>query len=811
MSDKKYNIKKVGFPNPLSPDSVKKTKGFGLSVGEAIQSEWFRRSNGDCRYYNNRAKYHTLRLYARGEQSIQKYKSELAVNGDLSHTNIDWTPVPIIPKFVDIIVNGMESRLYSVKTTAVDKVASERRNSYIVEMEKDMIGKDLLMEGKETLGVDAFANNPSTLPETSEELEVHMQLNYKQGIEIAEEEAIANIMQANRYDDIKKRVDYDLTVLGVGFAKHSFNTIEGVKLEYVDPADVVYSYTESPYFDDCYYFGEVKRVPLSELKKINPSLSKEEIEEIKNNSSNWNDYHRYDRVDRESQSEFEDHTVNLLYFNYKTTKNLVYKKKKNKRGGDNIIEKDSDWNPPKEKLRDSERIVKEIDVWYEGVMVLGTNIMLKWELCKNMIRRKSATHETLPNYVGVAPRNYNGRTESTVDRMMTFGDLIQLVHLKLQLVVARIVPDGVFIDADGLNEVDLGDGNAYNPKKALELYFQTGSVIGRSLTMEGEYNHAKVPIQELSHSGGGHKIKNLIETYNYYLQMIRDVTGLNEARDASMPDSDTLVGVQKLAALNSNTATRHILNGGLYITEKMAECISYRISDIIQNPEMKKQFTSAIGRSNIAILEDLQKVHLHDFGIYIELSPDEEEKALLENNIQQALSKDQIFLEDAIDVRQIQNLKLANQVLKIRRRKKHKEDIERDQARIDSQTQSAIATNESKAQFEAQKIQMEAEAQMTIDKNLKDLEARNSRIEMEAQRELMNEELRINLILKGQEAEISKFKEETKQDRMDNRVRIQGTQTSMENKRKELGGEPIDFESNHDSLGGFNLSEYNPK
>jgi hypothetical protein len=448
---------------------------------------------------------------------------------------------------------------------------------------------------------------------------------------------------------------------------------------------MVYSFTESPYFDDCYYFGEVKRVPISQIKKLNPELGKDDLETIKSNSGNWNSYHN---LTRETDDTFEDHTVSLLFFNYKTSKELVWKKKPNKRGGHTVTQKDSSWNPPKEKLRDSERISRSVDVWYEGIAVLGTDIVIKWELAENMVRPQSATNKAMSNYIGCAPRTYNGVIESQVRRMIPFGDAVQLSHLKLQQVVQRVVPDGVFIDADGLNEVNLGDGNAYNPQKALELFFQTGSVVGRSMTSEGEFNHGKVPIQEISHASGGNKIQALIGVYNYNLQMLRDVTGINEARDASSPDSRTLVGVQKLAALNSNTATRHILDAGMYITREFAEAISYRIADSLENPMFRDKFLKSLGKSNVSILDDMAKLHLHDFSTFIELSPDAEEQATLENNIQQSLAKDQIYLEDAIDVRQVKNLKLANQFLKMKRKSKLEEDAIKQQQLSQNQTQS---------------------------------------------------------------------------------------------------------------------------
>ena len=273
-----------------------------------------------------------------------------------------------------------------------------------------------------------------------------------------------------------------------------------------------------------------------------------------------------------------------------------------------------------------EKVSKTIEVWYDGVMVMGTNIILKWEMSKNMVRPKSASQRSLPNYIACAPRMYKGSIESLCRRVIPFIDLIQLTHLKMQQIISRMVPDGVFIDADGLNEVDLGNGAAYNPEDALRLYFQTGSVIGRSYTQDGEFNNARVPIQPLSSNGGASKMQLLLSNYAHYLDMIRSVTGLNEARDGSTPSSDALVGVQKLAALNSNTATRHILEAGLFVTRRLAEALSCRVADILEYSDFKEEFLNQIGKYNVNTLEKIKDLYLHDFGIFIELAPDEEEK-----------------------------------------------------------------------------------------------------------------------------------------------------------------------------------------
>ena len=581
MKDVTIDIASTGFPSQFVSDAEKATDEFGLQIGQAIQYEWFKKDGNQCRYYNQWRDFHRLRLYARGEQSIAKYKNEIAVDGDLSYLNLDWTPVPILPKFVDIVVNGMQDREFKVKAYAQDALSQAKRSKYQDMIEGQMAAKDILTTIQEQTGVDPFIMDPDELPSSDEELSLYMNLNYKPAIEIAEEEAIDTMFAENHYDDIRKQLDYDSTVVGMAVAKHEFLPGAGVQISYVDPANVVYSYTEDPHFKDCFYWGEIKTLPIAELLKIDPSLTREDLAEISKYSQSWYDY--YNVAQFYENDIFYRDTCTLMYFNYKTTKKMVYKKRILEGGGSKMIEKDDTFNPPEEMMEDGkfEKIEKTIDVWYDGVMVMGTNILLKWELAKNMVRPKSSSQHALPNYVAVAPRMYKGVIESLVRRMIPFADLIQVTHLKLQQVIARTVPDGVYIDADGLNEVDLGTGAAYDPSDALRLYFQTGSVVGRSYTQDGEYNQGKVPIQQLTSSSGASKTQMLIANYNHYLDMIRSVTGLNEARDGSTPSPDALVGVQKLAALNSNTATRHILDGSLYIYRSLAEALTYRIADIL--------------------------------------------------------------------------------------------------------------------------------------------------------------------------------------------------------------------------------------
>ena len=642
------NFANSNFPSQVVSDAEKISYDYGLKVGRAIESEWFHVDSGIDRYSSSQNHFHNLRLYASGNQSIQKYKNELSINGDLSYLNLDWTPVPVIPKFVDIVVNGIAERMYDVKAYSQDPYGVKKRTEYMESIIADMATQEMNDFTAEAFGVNLYENDPEKLPESEEELELHMQLTYKQAVEIAEEQAINVLMDGNNYELIKKRFYRDLTVLGIGAVKTGFNTSEGVTIDYVDPTNLIYSYTESPYFDDIYYVGEVKTIPINELAKQFPHLDHKALEEINNKKNN----HKHYNNKAGENNRVDNNQVQVLYFNYKTYMNEVYKTKETGSGATKAIAKNDSYNPPEDMQGNFGKMHRSIECLYEGAMVLGTDKLLKWEMSKNMMRPKSDFTKVKMNYSIVAPRMYKGKIDSLVQRITGFADMIQLTHLKLQQVMSRMVPDGVYLDADGLAEIDLGNGTNYSPQEALNMFFQTGSVIGRSMTSDGEMNSGKVPIQEISNGAGGGKLQALIGNYNYYMQMIRDVTGLNEARDGSTPDAKALVGVQKLAAANSNTATRHILQAGLFITQSICECLSLRISDIIEYSPTRNAFINAIGVHNVATLEEMSELHLYDFGIFIELSPDEEEKQMLENNIQIALSQQGIDLEDAIDLRE---------------------------------------------------------------------------------------------------------------------------------------------------------------
>ena len=781
----------VNFPSQAVPDLEKMSAEYGLKVARAIEQEWFKDSHSN-RYNVTQQKFHNLRLYARGEQSIQKYKDELSINGDLSYLNLDWKPVPIIPKFVDIVVNGMAERMFSVKAYSQDQYGVSKRTDYMESMLRDMDAKVYNDQAAKLFNVDLYENKKEDLPDTKEELDLHMQLNYKQAVEIAEEQAINVLLDGNKYDLIRRRLLYDLTVLGIGCVKTGFNWSDGATVQYVDPANIVYSYTDSPYFEDIYYIGEVKTIPINELAREFDQLTESDLEDIHSSSG-------YSTVRGRRINETDKNKVQVLYFNYRTYTNDVYKVKETGSGGYKAIEKPDTFNPPEDKEGGYSRLQRSVECIFEGAMILGTDKLIKWEKAENMMRSKSDFNKVKMNYSLVAPRMYEGRIESIVSRITGFADTIQLTHLKLQQVLSRMVPDGVYLDADGLAEIDLGNGTNYNPQEALNMFFQTGSVIGRSLTADGDPNPGKIPIQQISNGAGQNKMGSLIQTYNYYLQMIRDVTGLNEARDGSSPDPKSLVGVQKLAAANSNVATRHILMSSMFLTSEVAEALSLRISDILEYSPTADAFVQSIGAHNVATLKEMSELHLYDFGIFLELEPDEEEKQMLENNIQTALAQQLIDLDDAIDIREVRNLKLANQLLKIKRRKKQERDQKIAEQNIQAQAKANGETTQVAAQAEMQKNQAKGEMDSRLEQLKGQTKLTHLQEEVRLKKELMQFEFDLNTSLRDQERNSTE--------------KLEGMKEAGKDKRENVKANAKKFESSGNDIlgGGIGLDKFNPQ
>lgn len=350
-----YTNSSSTFPSQVVPDAEKKTYEYGLAVAKAVEDEWFRGDRGTLnggRFGTNWTRFNDLRLYARGEQSVAKYKDELSTNGDLSYLNLDWKPVAVLSKFVDIVVNGMTDKGYEIKSFASDPYAIKQRTDFAFNALRDIENKEMIDQLNAATGQNFYASpDPQELPVNKEELDLYLQLNYKQAIEIAEEEVISNVFNYNKYDETKKRLAYDLTVLGISCVKTNFNLANGVTVDYVDPANLVYSYTNDPNFEDIYYVGEIKSLTLAEIKKQFPYLTKDELERLAKYPG---------RQGYVAQPNYDNDLIQVLYFEYKTFVDQVFKIKKTDQGLEKALVKSDTFNPPTSDNFD--RVSRSIEV-----------------------------------------------------------------------------------------------------------------------------------------------------------------------------------------------------------------------------------------------------------------------------------------------------------------------------------------------------------------------------------------------------------------------------------------------------------------
>lgn len=803
------------YPNPLASDEIKDTKEYGLQYARKIQHEWwYRQESGgsSCQYYDKRQKFHTLRKYARGEQDTEGYKKLLGLDGDDSYTNYDLRPLQVLPKFVKLIVNQMTERLFDIKAEAVDKFSTDLKDTYKKSLEDFVINKPVLEAAEANLGVPVMPENAGELPQTNEEIDLHMQLKYKPAIEIAAEEAIKYTLNLNDYDETQSRVIEDIAVLGLGGVKHLTDPSKGIRVKYVDPADCVHSYAKNRNYKDVNYYGEVERMTINELRRISHmELSEEELLDLGDSAVSWGRYHNNTNSTSDiREDDIEGIMVDVLHFTFKSTNTISYKKKYMKNGGYKMSKKASTLKKPNKDYAGYDVSKKVIDVWYEGSLVLGTNHIFNYKKCENMIRPTGYINITEPNYIFYAPDLYQNRALSTVEKVIPYIDQMQQIHIKLQQIIAKARPNGLYIDVAGLNEITMGEGDTLTPMEAIKIYDQTGNILGTSTTVEGDYNHGKQPIQELK-NGVIDGLDRLIGAYNHYLGLLRDAIGIPQGADASNPHPDTLVGVQQMVALNSNTATRHILDSGLNISQRLGKGLALRIRDIFKYSDLKKAYINAIGKLNVKTLEAIKKYHLHDLGINIELKPDAQEKQFLEQNINQALTGGLITLDDAIDIRSISNIKLANQVIKIRRANREKAQKEHEVSMQKSQSEAQAQAAQAQAQAKQMEIQAKAQMEMQLIQAKSEAKQRELEKEAEVKMSLMEKEFNYNMQLQGIMGANKADLEATKEDRKDSRQDRANTQQSELIDQRANKTAPKRFESSEDNLSGnVELSELEP-
>jgi len=804
---KKYEISSVvNFPSQNTPFEVKKTQEWGLRLAQSMESQWFFGTFNDGILASNfnlqRRDFLQRRLYAKGLQSMDKYKEQFKADGDKSFLNLSTKPITIIPKLVDIVVNGMADRGYSIRATSIDPIGYTERLAYREQIENDRLAKDIIVKAKETFGVDVGSMPVEQLPETDEELNLHMDLEYKQSIEISQELAIEEVFSANRYNDKIDRLNKKaLTIDGVAWVKHRFVPNKGILVEWVDAMNKIHSYTDDPYFSDCFYHGEFKTVPLSEVytdyQWLNESQNVGIKQQIENSSNSWWEYN-LTPVNEQIKG-----TCNLLYFTYKTTRPRKKTIKSKATGEKKVMGGNFNWKPnANSEFKD---LFIEEEVLMQGCLVLGTGILLEWGVAENMVRPKSNKQKVMEQYIGVAPNMERGYIDSPVARMIPVEDQLNILQLKGEQITQKIMPDGFIIDPDAIAELQLGGGNVLTVQNVVDMFWQTGSIFARSFGANGDPMYSK-PITELRMGGSLDKLQAITIQKAQYMDQMRDVIGLNRASDASSPDKDSLVGVQKLAALNSNIATRHILDGASDVTKRLAEAVTYRIHDLLKFSELKEDFARKIGATAVKTLDSIKDLHLHDFAIYLDLYLDDEEKAKLENDMTIAIEKQMMSVADKYKVLNIKNFKLALGYMTILMNKYQKKAQEQKAQEYKIQADENIRASQTAEQMKQQTAQMVNQFDMAKQQLVNDGLIQKEQVKGENDRATMEMKINGDMQIAQIQGGVKMQSQSEAEDRKDLRTAKQAEQQSqLLVERSKEKPSPIDFQSNEEVNQMFQL------
>jgi hypothetical protein len=711
-----------GYPNALASEEQKATHEYGLQYFRSMYQDWAGENN--VLLESRRLRWQEARDYAGGKQNVQQYKDLLSVQGDQSYINLDWSIVPILPKFIDIVVNSLTNADYYVKATAIDPTATDKRKEDELRMKTSMLMNDFFMEIEAISGMP-LSQDSTYKPYDQDDLELYMQLTYKQAVEIAIEQGLQLAMSINDWTEIAKRVIRDLVVIGTGAVKTEVDH-RGVIIRYVDPMYLVTTYSDDNDFTNISHAGEVKRITLSALKaEAGNQLEEWQYEKIaRDYAGKHGNAKKFRTVPMVTGTgyeyyEYDSFLVDVLDAQFIVPNEITHEKKYNAYGGYSVNKRKAGYKPPKKSKHKREVIITSYECKYVGKMIVGTDMIFDYKKAPNQVRAKSALHKTKLDYIIYAPNIDFMKNQSLCERMVPFANQIQLVHLKLQHLIAKARPKGMALEVGSLENVPKGKGQTFKPLELQEIYDQTGNYYFRVLDDEGNPSSAR-PITELE-GGVGRSLGEMLGLYNQYLQQMRDVSGVNEARDGNVPSKDSVVGVAKLNLLASNNATRAINDAYLNIMRRMSESSILMIQDLVKYHKPYQGYVHAIGEMNMSAIEVTRDVSLHEFGIMIEPEPNEEDKAYLEQNIQASLTEKELRIEDAQMIRDIKNVKLANQML-ILRRKKYAEDRQ--------------AEAEAAAQYNAQQNQVATQQKYEADKALKMLEVQAEAEVMAAEYEL---------------------------------------------------------------------------
>lgn len=785
------------FPDPFAHYSVKTNKSYGIKYAQAIEKQWGH-SDDERSLFRRRLKdFETNRDYANGTQDTSIYKQILNSldpnSGDGTLLNLDWSPVPIVPKFVKIVVNNILSRKPYPNVKAIDPLSQSEKDRKRAEKMFEVKNKQMI-EALNMQGIDT-GTDTSRIPETPEEAEIFMDTNIKTAAEIAAQVGTNITLEWNDFDQrVYRRAVTDLVTCGIGVVKRSNDPNYGITEEYIDPAFFFHSYTEDPTFSDLIYAGHVKKISISELKRIaGDELAEEQYEKIaqsvKNKYQNRADklsYKYYDETLDRTTYGYDEFIVEIMDFEFLSTDDMMFEEKQSRFGNSNFYYKGFDYNPPKESVYARKPKAMNIQTVFGGSYIVGTKFIFDYGQKRNIPKNAHDLTRARLSYSVVATNLRRMMPKSLVGSVIGFADQLQLSHLKLQQAVAKAKPDGLIVDIEGLENVQLGKGGELQPLDIQDIYEQTGVFYYRSKNPEGGFQNP--PVRSLDNSI--RNINELIGIYNHNLRLIRDTTGINEVMDGTSPKGEQLVGVRQQAIAAGNNAIYDITNASIYLYSKICEDIVKCLQILPKQSVLFKAYERAIGKSNMQVLSSFGDLPMYNFGVKVQTEMDDTEKAYLEQNIQVALGQKEIDLEDAIAIRQLKDVDQAERLLIIRRKKRMRMQQEMAQQNSQMQAQMNQATAQAASQGKMQEIQAQAQARIAEIQAKAQAEATLLQLEYQLKGQLEGMKSQVDQQSKMQDMAFRKNLEDMKEDRKDDRVKKQALeQSKMISQRQGQRGE----------------------
>jgi hypothetical protein len=785
---------KSGFPDPLASPIEKQSKEYGLRYAKAIEAQWGKMTDKSSLYGSRNEVFNRNRHYANGTQDTSIYKKLLTSlnpnDGDGSLLNIDYTPVPILPKFVRIVVNKILSRNPYPNLEAVDPLSSSEKNKEKQRLRTQVAIKDDLKDLKEQTGGLVLDVDPDQLPDSLEEADIFLETNIKTDAEIAAQVATNMTLSWNNFNDgTYRRCVNDLAALGMAVVKRSNDPNYGIKTEYVDPAMFIHGYTEDPFFEDIVYAGHIKEITVSELKRLaGGELTDEDLKKILKVASKKSDKYSMSRDYRSfsNKENYSEYMVQVLDFEFISVDCMYFEEKENRYGNTGFYYEGFDYKERPGSVYERTPYKMDLEMLYGGTYVLGTNFVLNYGKCANVPKNIHDLSKCRLSYSPVATNLMDNMPKSMVDSCVGFADMLQITHLKLQQAIAKAKPDGLIIDIEGLENVQLGKGGELQPLELHDIYEQTGVFYYRSKNPEGGFQNP--PVREIGNSI--RNINELIGLYNHYLRLIRDTTGINEAMDASSPKGDALVGVRNQAIAAGNNAIYDITNASMVLFKKVCEDIVKCIQIIPPESVLMKVYQNAIGDTNMEVLSSFSDLPMYNFGVQVHKEMEDEEKQFLEQNIQVALAQKEIDLEDAIAIRGMKDINQAERLLIVRRKKRMKEMQAMAQQNSQMQAQQAQQAAMAASQAKQQELQMEAQLKAQEMQLKNQLEAQLEQVKHGFRKEIEMIKASATLGFKTEDQEFKEKLEVLKEDRKDDRVKKQTVeQSKLISQRKGQRGE----------------------